>query len=136
MCTASRSNLRLHHPVIVMQIWTQKCTEEKIKCVKMLSHRELFFFSSNSSSAHFSFKSGNCANPDSISVDLVRECIRHGLASQCSAVPCQARLEGRGINLKDQLIQEKLVSGVGLPDRLQHSQEWQRPLGFSEILRY
>lgn len=47
MPTASKPNLGLQHPVIVMQIWTQRCfcTENKIKCVKLQSH-ETFFFSS------------------------------------------------------------------------------------------
>lgn len=53
MSTASQPNLRLQHPVIVMQIWTQRCfcTENTIKCVQLQS-RERHFFSHSTHHLH------------------------------------------------------------------------------------
>lgn len=102
MSTASQPNLRLQHPVIVMQIWTQRCfcTENKIKCVQLQSRERHFFLIPPIISTFFLSMRKLCINmsvwtPNSISDDLVCKCIRHCLASPRLTVQCSVRQEGK-----------------------------------------
>lgn len=133
MSTASQPNLGLQHPVIVMQIWTQRCfcTENKIKCVKLQScgRRVFFFFLIPPIITTFFLSmrklriNMSVPTPNSISDDLVSKCIRHRLASPHSAVQRQAGREGRGTNQKGQLIHKSFSPLLGCrTDLMQLSQ--------------